>query len=146
MVSNRQMPYALAKSFDPIARAPFYHVMRESILPFASVYLTEMGSPFLQRINELVGLLHQSGMISQWMNEASFQDALDNRFNWSSGVDEVEVQDSGSIHQIVITMEHLQIAFYILAMGAVTSAVVFVVELAWGRYYHHLICNKRIIV
>lgn len=134
VVSNRQMPYALTKSFDPITKAPFYHVMRESILPFASVYLTEMGSPFLPRINELVGLFHQSGMTGQWMKEASFQDALDNRLNWSSGVDEREMQDSDSINQIVITMEHLQIAFYILAMGAVLSAVVFFVELAWDGY------------
>lgn len=117
LIQKREIPSLICSTFDFKAMRPIFHEMREAIISYRTVFVTEMGSPFVQRINELMSLFRQSGLLDRWKDD---------------GVMEREVgdDDEDSSHiKVVITVKHLQMAFYIWAVGVIISNVVFVFEL-----------------
>lgn len=124
--------YALSKSFDTSKGRPRYHEMAENLLTFPQVYMTELGSPFMQVMNELLGLFYQSGIYSRWTMETLYDNALANQFNVEKSVEEKKEQEDADF-KIVISIEHLQMAFYLWAFGLTVSMIVFIVEFVWRK-------------
>lgn len=131
IVHKYLMSYALSNTFNTVTSRPTYHEMREPVIVSAQVYLAEMGSPFLQRINYLLGLMHQAGLYVHWMEEKLFENALNNRFDGKDMQTKLMELEDDEI-KIVMTIEHLQMAFYLLALGAVCSAFLFLAEIGWS--------------
>lgn len=128
MAHDYLIAYALSKTFDSSIGRPRYHVMAENLLTFSQVYFAELGSPFMQRFNELLGLFYQSGIISRWTMDSSFDNALANQFDVEKSEAERKEQD-GSDFKIVISIDHLQTAFYLWAIGLTVSLIAFCAEL-----------------
>lgn len=71
---------AISKTFNSTIGRPTFHKMREYLSAIPMVYHGGLGSPFLHRINELMGQFHQAGLMVYWMDETLYDMALDGRF------------------------------------------------------------------
>lgn len=117
LIQRSQIPNFISRSFDVKAKRPTYHEMREAMFSYRTVFVTEMGSPFVQRMNELMGLFRQSGLMDRWkVDKVMDRDIEDDE------------KDDSNI-KVVMTVEHLQMAFYIWAVGVIISNVLFVFEI-----------------
>lgn len=125
LLDGHEIAQYIIQMTDSMTGRPIYHEMREKLAAFGMVCVTEMGSPFRHRINELLGLFHQSGLFVHWMMEDSFEFILANRNDTRL---KEEWEDEANRVVIVMTMEHLQTAFYLWAGGLVVSAAVLICE------------------
>ena len=89
-------------------------------------------SCFCKRVNTILHYLHSSGLIKRKLEEIL---QINNCYRFST------VEDLGVY---VITLNHLQGAFYILLIGLITSSLQFYIEIRGGRvlnglktYFHH---------
>ena len=80
--------------------------------------LVPKGSPLLKNYNRIILELMQAGIINQWWDEIKFTAILETASNFELPPGEY----------IVMTMQHLQSAFYFLILGIVLSLVVFLSE------------------
>lgn len=79
-------------------------------------------SIFAESFNHYYGLFTQAGLIIKWMNDALYILQLENEV-----ISRKHIRDK----TLILTLSHLQTAFYILFLGTVLSLVAFL-----GEIYH----------
>lgn len=129
---------AISITFNSTTGRPTYYKMREYLSAIPMVYHAELGSPFLHRINELMGQFHQAGLMVYWMDETLYDMALDGRFKEQKCNDEVKNKEKVNEDiRVILTIQHLQMAFYLWAVGLLASSIVFLIEVGWVKYYRN---------
>lgn len=99
------------------------HVVKECPRSYTIGYLMPHRSIFLEMINKNVLRFLEAGLITKWFN-----DAMD-IFKLQSGLKNREFIQPNTIQ---LTLEHLQMAFIVLAIGVGLSVIVLIVEIFGG--------------
>lgn len=86
---------------------------------YGLAYLMPSHSIFIEPFNYYVGLFTQSGLINKWNDETMYLFRLENNL-----INREYLQSRTKI----LTLSHLQTAFYILFIGSVLSSVAFICE------------------
>lgn len=82
-------------------------------------YLLASQSIYREPFNHFIGLFTQAGLANKWMDDALFVLQLER---------EVVIREHYQDKSNILTLSHLQTAFYILLIGNVVSFGVFMVE------------------
>lgn len=134
VMANYAAKFLKKTNFDPTTSRSFYHIMQECLFYSPKVYPIEQGSAYLVRINELLGRFHEMGFIAKWERDTSHHRyTLDGKITMSD--EELEDEDDpladGEEPKVVITVAHLQAAFYLLFFGLMLSSIAFAGEHLW---------------
>lgn len=119
--------YVLHKNVDKLTKKPIYYQLNECIFNMFGVYHLEPGSAYLQRINELLGLIHQVGLYQHWFERAVFNMTV------SSGFDDEEEDDEEEHEEhlpVVLKLENIRGIFLLWLMGILLACVVLLAERA----------------
>lgn len=81
-------------------------------------------SIFTEPFNHYVGLFTQSGLTNKWMDETMFPQKLES---------DLHKREHAQEKIIILTLSHLQTAFYIMFIGTALSLVVFIAELLYRQ-------------
>ncbi|XP_076049358.1 putative glutamate receptor [Oratosquilla oratoria] len=129
--------YNLAARYgDAFGNTPTYRAQEETVVHTGYSWGFRRGAPFRKRFDQLMLRLLQAGLIEYWLDEliitrARHERNLRKEKEAKEGVTEsnVEVQqeDDGNV---VLSLHHLQGAFYILMIGSSLSLIVLGVEIA----------------
>jgi hypothetical protein len=82
------------------------------------------GFPLKPKYDKVLLALNQAGIVNWWMENVKYTASLEGARKFGSSRGEY----------IVLTMKHLQSAFYFLLIGYALSVLLFFIELS---YYHH---------
>jgi len=93
----------------------------EIILDVLYAYVIPMNSPYKDRMNEILFRTYDAGLVVKF-KELSFQDCLE-----TGHVERIQSQPEPDA--VVLTVQHLQMAFYILVIGNLFACVCFICEL-----------------
>ncbi|KDR19584.1 uncharacterized protein LOC110829827 [Zootermopsis nevadensis] len=96
---------------------PLLHRVKENILSIYSVYSVPRHSPFLPRFNVIISRLVESGFQIKWISDSLHRAALEGEITPVSSFQAAEPAP--------LSLTHLQTAFYILAIGLLSSTLVF---------------------
>lgn len=123
--ANYVIEYILHKNVDKVTKKPIYYKLKESIFNMFGVYHLEPGSAYLQRLNELLGLIHQVGLYQHWFQRAVFNMTV------SSGFDKEDEEDNNDQKDelpVVLKLQNIRGIFLLWVMGMAMAFVVFLVE------------------
>lgn len=112
------------KYFDKINGRSYYHLMRQCMVYLPKIYMLEQGSPYLGHVNELLGRFHEMGFVVRWERETTFRLSLGGKIQEE---EETNVIDESEI-KVVITVSHIQTAFYLLFFGLALALLTFIME------------------
>lgn len=87
-------------------------------------YLMHAQSVYLEPFNHFLGLFTATGLVNKWIDDALFVLQLER---------EVASRKHIRTKSNILTLKHLQTAFYILFIGIALSLGVFIAELCWGK-------------
>lgn len=107
-------------------RQTVYHILQQSLVPGYSAFHFPIGSPYVDKINQLVLRDQEHGFTGSSVLQ---QVLIEETIREERMVD----QAISSNTLIVLTFSHLQTAFYILGFGYGLSAAVFVAEVICSR-------------
>lgn len=117
----------LQKNYDSRGRSS-YHIMKDCLVYFPSIYITSEGSQFLGRINDLISRFHEVGLVSHW-------EMLTNLNTKVSGeTEEFNDDEEEEEIKVILTIEHLQSAFYLWIIGIFFSFLTFCWEIFGERF------------
>lgn len=112
----------LQKNHDSRGRSSF-HIMKDCLVYFPSIYIVTEGSQFLGRINDLISRFHEAGLSNHW-------EMLTNLNSKVSGeTEEFNDDEEEEESKVILTIEHLQSAFYLWILGIFISLLVFCWEI-----------------
>lgn len=150
VLKNNMAEYMVRKYVDVSnGGRPFYHRITACLVYMPKVYLLQLGSPYRRYLNEMLGRFWDMGLMVQWQRQSDFrQNIALNKVASKSGMAAANAASSTSISgnggigsddevidvtkiQVVITLNHLQAAFYVWTLGLIISAVAFVIEWWW---------------
>lgn len=117
--------YILHKNVDKITKKPIYYKLKECIFNMLGAYHMEPGSAYLQRINELLGSIHQAGLYQRWFERAVFNMSV------TAGFDDEEKEEEGDREEelpVVLTLRNTKGIFLLWLIGMALAFVVFLVE------------------
>ncbi|XP_039485222.1 uncharacterized protein LOC120447741 [Drosophila santomea] len=129
----------LAITYDSQADRPAYHIAREYLRSMICTYILPMGSPFLHRLESLYSGFLEHGFFEHWRqmdlitrvgaspNAEEFLEDLGDQTDTDSGFNEVAARNK----KVVLTLDILQGAFYLWAMGIGISCIGFALEHAY---------------
>lgn len=123
--ANYVIEYILHKNVDKVTKKPIYYKLKEYIFNMIGVYHLEPGSAYLQRFNELLGLIHQVGLYQHWFQRAVFNMTV------SSGFDKEEEEDNDDQKvelPVVLKLQNIRGIFLLWLMGIALAFIVFLVE------------------
>ncbi|XP_075214873.1 glutamate receptor U1-like [Lycorma delicatula] len=103
------------------------HVVSECLSSYIIAYILPRGSPLLQRVNYLVSLAVQSGLVHQWSKEQ-----VNNLLKLNGRDNQTKVL---SIHD-------LRLAFIIVGIGLLISTCVFIIEIVVARKQNKSVSNS----
>lgn len=119
------------RSFDKIAGRPLYKIMKECLLSFPRVYFLKLGSMYVDYVSELLRRFHEMGLVDKHAKYTDFMNALHGNVavedNENDNVDEANIK-------VVITVDHLQTAFYLLLIGLIAASFAFIGETILFRW------------
>lgn len=131
VVRNYMAKYIRKKHVDVSNGRSYYHLMHECLVYLPKVYLLEKGSAYVGHVNELLGRFNEMGFMVKWEEETMHRYSLKAGGQASlvgdgdDGGDDDGPQVAEADIKVVITVAHLQTAFYLLAMGLLMAAVAF---------------------
>lgn len=124
--------YMIHKHYNTLLDRSYYHLMDECVLSLPEVYLAEKGSPYIDYINELLGLFHAHGFFVYWWKRSDIYDAVEQSLD---GEDEGGNKDIDENHiKVVITLNHMKAAFCFWGIGILMATTSFVYECICYRY------------
>ena len=103
---------------------PLVHFMNECPKTYNLAYLTRTDSIFKEPLNYYIGMFVQSGLTEKWTRDTIFVFQMEN-----DRVKREHVQSS----RIILTLSHLQLAFYLLFSGFIISGLCFSWEVYSGK-------------
>lgn len=133
VMRNYAAKYVKKVNVDAKTSRSYYHLMQECLVYSPKIYPIEQGSAYLVRINELLGRINEMGFGVKWERETIHRYTLDGKIKVSE--DDMENEDApmldGEEPKVVITVSHLQTAFYLLGFGLMLSGLALAGEFWW---------------
>lgn len=120
-----------------------YHLMTNCLLSLPEVYLAEAGSPYIDYINELLGLFHAHGFFVYWWKQAPISHSADGDLG-GNGEGDKKVDESEI--KVVITLDHMKAAFCLWGIGISLATTMFVSEVVRDRFTRFKNRNKVTIL
>lgn len=117
--------YILHKNVDKITKKPIYYKLKECVFNMVGVYHLEPGSAYVQRVNELLGSIHQVGLYQHWFERAVFNMSVAAGFGDEENEEE---EDHEEKLPVVLTLKNTKGIFLVWLIGMVLAFVVFLVE------------------
>ncbi|XP_055699581.1 uncharacterized protein LOC129799581 [Phlebotomus papatasi] len=117
----------MPKIFQQFVRkdgVPLIHVIRECPRSYRLAYLFPKSSIFLETASYYLSLFAQSGLIRKWFDDTMYIFTLE-----GSHQNRMFIRAPA----IILTLSHLQTAFYILTLGLSISFITFLFELKRSR-------------
>lgn len=102
---------------------PFFHLMRESIIPFYQCYQLVHGSPYLPKVNKLLRYLQEGGILDFW-----WRNTIYSAINEGLLVPNEDYEDVPFVPKM-LDLERFYFAFFILIIGCAIAGIVFVLEI-----------------
>jgi hypothetical protein len=106
--------------------SPLLHVVRECPRHYLLGYLMPRGSPYLPYINDGIARLVEAGIVEHWKEITPSNAGTHDRFNFSYLREIAAINKENSK---AFSLEDLQLAFYILAVGLSGSVTIFCFEI-----------------
>ena len=103
---------------------PLVHYMNECPKSYNLAYLTRADSIFTEPHNYHIGMFVQSGLTEKWKRDTIFVFQMENDI-----VKRKYVKSS----RVILTLSHLQLAFYLLFGGFILSGFCFLSEVYYGK-------------
>lgn len=145
VVHSYMAKYMRRKYVDAQTGRSAYHLMHECLVYLPKVYLLEKGSPYVGHVNELLGRFNEMGFMGQWEEETTHRFAVQagpqaagilladgDGGGGGDGAGGSDEDDLGQLAEedikVVITVSHLQTAFYLLALGLAMATLAFAGE------------------
>lgn len=115
--------YVAHRYTDKYGKRPFFHIMKDHLHHLQQSYLIEKGSPYLDRINDLIGRLHSYGFVKYWREElyhqiASYENDMHDKF-------------ADPDVELVLKIEHLFWFFGIWLFGMLIGCFLFLCEIGF---------------
>lgn len=120
--------YMIHKHHNKLTDRSYYHLMDLCLLSLPEVYLAEIGSPYINYVNELLGRLQASGFHALWWKRSEFSHHLGGEEDAGDAEGDEEEIDESKI-KVVITLDHMKAVFCLWALGIIIATLVFVIEL-----------------
>jgi hypothetical protein len=120
---TRRITFKLSKEQDLI------HLVRECPRSYNLAYLLSRHSVFLNRINAIILDIMQFGFINKWINDINYKVKLET----------MKIHPEESFRTRVFTIEDLQLAFFILALGISFAILTLLIEFLLN---HKMFCAK----
>ncbi|XP_068081108.1 ionotropic receptor 93a isoform X2 [Anabrus simplex] len=98
---------------------PLLHLMSECVMPAYVVYEVPLESLFLHRFNTLVQRMVEGGLFGKWHKDTILRKILGENLQ----------VDANKTHPKILSLSHLQSAFYLLLLGLSFSLLVIIGEL-----------------
>lgn len=132
-MENHRADYAVFRNYDKVTGRPRYQKMSDCLIYYPKTYIVGQGSPYLGRVNELISRFYEVGLVQYWEQLSEFQATIKGEIIDEDEEEENDEDEDEDI-KVILSIEHLQGAFYILAIGLGASFVVFIIEIFWARY------------
>lgn len=129
VMAHYETKFHKINNIDPTTSTSFYHIMQECLMYSSKIYPIEQGSAYVLRINELLSRFHEMGFIVKWERDTNHRDTLNGKISDEEMEEIMEDSDEGP--KVVLTVSHLQSAFYLLGVGLMLSGVIFAGEILW---------------
>ncbi|XP_067644685.1 ionotropic receptor 93a isoform X2 [Eurosta solidaginis] len=100
---------------------PLFHVMPDCLVPFHSVYIVPLGSPYLGFINNLVRSTLEFGFLTHWESMINAEFLESGKKNVRNPINDED--------PVVLKLAHFQAAFGLLFIGLTMAFVAFVWEI-----------------
>ncbi|KAK4312778.1 hypothetical protein Pmani_015792 [Petrolisthes manimaculis] len=117
----------MAAQVNSVYRTPIFRLMKECTWPFSVGVGLPSNSPLKPRIDQIIIMIVESGLVDFWFQE-SVKIATQGQRKREDG--ESDKSDDGSI-LVPLNMEHMQGVFYILGLCIIFIFLVFLIELTF---------------
>ncbi|GAB0090490.1 uncharacterized protein DMENIID0001_052260 [Sergentomyia squamirostris] len=117
----------MPKIFQQFVRSdgqPLIHVIKECPRSYRLAYLFPKSSVFLEAASQYISLFAQSGLIRKWYDDTMYIFTLE-----GGNMNRLFIRS----HAVILTLSHLQTAFYVLAMGLSISVFIFLLEITFSN-------------
>lgn len=132
-LSDSRADFEMARRGDNKAGRPFYHKMRDCLIYFPRGYIATIGSPYIGMINDLLGRFFESGFHNYWEDMAQFKARIKGMISESDEEEEDEDEEDEEI-KVILSVKHLESAFYLLFIGLALSIAAFIGEHIYFYY------------
>lgn len=132
-LGDSRADFEMARRGDNKAGRPFYHKMQDCLIYFPRGYIATIGSPYIGMINDILGILFEAGFNKHWEEMAQFKARIKGIISESDEEEEDEDQEDEEI-KVILSVQHLESAFYLLFIGLAISIVAFIGELVYHFY------------
>lgn len=111
----------------------FYHLVGECAVPNFLIYIVQYVSPYLSRLNTILGRLFESCIQDFWEDcpHSSESDEISKEMMLKMKAFREVKSDQG------LKLEHLQTAFYLLIGGEFIALIFFLLEYSYGQLILH---------
>lgn len=108
--------YRTTLDFRPHLYRYIKFIGNEYLSGMEAIYNFKKGHPFLDSFNKYINIIHESGI-----QEKILSDVMPQKYS--------NVKDT---ENVILSFEHVEGSFYILACGLITAIVIFIFELCFG--------------
>lgn len=136
--------YMINKHYNKRLERSYYHLMTNCLLSLPEVYLAEAGSPYIDYVNELLGLFHAHGFFVYWWEQAHIWHPVDRNSGGNGEGGDKKVDESEI--KVVITLDHMKAAFCLWGIGISLAMTMFVSEVVRDRFTRFKNRNKVTIL
>lgn len=137
-LSESRADFEMARKGEDKTGRPFYHKMQDCLIYFPRGYIATIGSPYIGMINDILGRFFEAGFNKHWEEMAHFKARIKGLI--SDGDEEGEDEDEEDEEiKVILSVQHLESAFYLLFIGLSLSIVAFIGE----HIYYYYMEKKR---
>ncbi|XP_071539449.1 LOW QUALITY PROTEIN: glutamate receptor-like [Panulirus ornatus] len=113
-----------ARGYTPV------HISRQELISGQSGWGVRRGAPFLKPLDRLIGRLAETGLIVHWLNDITDASLSKTRLELGTQAagDRPSPQGEDEDEDLVLSLGHLQGAFYLLLLGCCIAILTILVE------------------
>lgn len=126
IAANYFTSYIVHKYIDKETNKPIYYELSEKVFQLPAIYSFEQGSPYLNRINTLLGRLNEFGFFQHWHQLAIYNMSLATGY-----FDEDEEDDEPQNQKVILKLNNFKEVFLTWAFGMIAASCIFILE--WAR-------------
>jgi hypothetical protein len=119
--------YNTPQFFDEYGNHQLCRIKDSTVLLTDMVMLLQKGSPLLDRVNEIIDRVLESGLFNRWIQESTESEAITKAVETSAKTLTDEFYE--------LNLKHMQPAFYLLFFGDGLSLVSFLMELLYFKMH-----------
>lgn len=108
--------HMINKHYNKFTDKSHYHLMKNCLLSLPEVYLASAGSPYIDYINELLGLFHAHGFFNYWWHQV--------KTIYRGQKEDIQRKVNESEIKVVITLDHMKAAFCLWGIGILMACTI----------------------